>query len=66
MRTLCKLLGLLSLVLIFVFPFVYAFGIVTLALLKQVIFVSTLIWFGTALFWIGKKKPEEPASESIL
>jgi hypothetical protein len=56
MRTLCKLLGLISLLLILVFPLLYAMGPVSLDSLKMVIFVATLVWFGTAPFWIGDKQ----------
>lgn len=58
MRTLCKLLGLVSLLLILVFPFAYAFGSIELDLVKRVIFVATLVWFATAPFWVGKNKPD--------
>jgi hypothetical protein len=56
MRTLCKLLGLISMLLIFVLPFAYAFESVTLELMKRVILLATLTWFITAPFWIGNKQ----------
>jgi len=66
MKTLCKLFGLISLLLIFVFPFIFAMGHASLDLLKGVVFVASLVWFGTAPFWIGKKKSATLPDEPIL
>jgi hypothetical protein len=55
MSALCKWIGLGSLLLILIVPFIYAAGLLTLAWLKLIILVATLVWFGSAPFWIGKR-----------
>jgi hypothetical protein len=55
MSALCKWLGLGALLLILIVPFIYAAGLLSLPSLKLIILVATLVWFGSAPFWIGKK-----------
>jgi hypothetical protein len=53
MKNICKWIGLLSIA-------------VTLATMKQGLLISTLVWFGTSVFWIGGKTPEQPKGDPIL
>jgi hypothetical protein len=54
MKNVCKWVGLISLVVILLMPFVYLFDRASFSVMKNVLFTATLVWFGTAFFWIGK------------
>lgn len=66
MKNTCKWIGLLSIAVTFILPLAFFVEQITLATMKQGLFISTLVWFGTSMFWIGSKVPEQPKGDPIL
>ena len=66
MRNICKWIGLLSIAVIFILPIAFFIGQISLATMKQGLLISTLVWFGTSVFWIGRKAPEDFDGDPIL
>lgn len=54
MKNVSKWLGLLSLIVILTMPFVYFFDQISFGWMTRVLLIATLVWYGTAFFWIGK------------
>lgn len=65
MKNICKWIGLLSIAVTFILPIMFFVEQMSLEVMKQGMLISTLIWFGTSLFWIGGKAPEEPEGGPI-
>lgn len=61
MKQLFKWIGLLSLAAIFLAPFAYFFDFVSDSVLLTVVLIATIVWYGTALIWMGQ--PEAPTLE---
>ncbi len=67
MKNICKWIGLLSIVVTFILPFLFLLGQVELEAMKQGLLIATVVWFGTAFFWIGSKESKPtPDGDSIL
>lgn len=66
MKAICKWIGLLSIAVTFILPIVFFIEQISLEVMKQGLLVSTLVWFGTSLFWIGGKASEKPEGDAIL
>ncbi len=54
-----KALSFLSLLMLLAVPLAYYFGMVALPLCKTLLMVATIIWFSSAVFWIGKTKDSD-------
>lgn len=66
MRNICKWIGLLSIAVTLILPPAFFIGQISLETMKQGLLIATLVWFGTSVFWIGRKSPEQPAGDPIL
>ncbi|MDG1241333.1 MAG: hypothetical protein P8R37_04435 [Opitutae bacterium] len=66
MRNICKWIGLLSIAVTFILPLAFFVEQISLAAMKQALLIATLVWFGTSVFWIGRKAPEQPHGDPIL
>ncbi len=66
MKNICKWIGLLSIAVTLVLPLAFYIEQIALAAMKQGLLISTLIWFGTSVFWIGSKAPKDLAGDPIL
>ncbi len=66
MRNICKWIGLLSIAVTFILPLAFFVEQISLATMKLALLISTLVWFGTSVFWSGRKSPEDLASDSLL
>ncbi len=66
MRNICKWIGLLSIAVTFILPLAFFVEQISLATMTQGLLISTLVWFGTSVFWIGRKSPEDLAGDPIL
>lgn len=66
MKNTCKWIGLLSIAVTLVLPLAFFVEQITLAAMKQGLLISTLVWFGTSVFWIGSKAPKDLAGDPIL
>jgi len=66
MRTLCKCIGLSSIMVTFVLPFAYFIGLISLEMMKQGLLIATVLWFATSVFWIGKKAPVNLDGDPLL
>lgn len=66
MRNICKWIGLLSIAVTFILPPAFFTGQISLETMKQGLLIATLVWFGTSVFWIGRKSPEQPDGDPIL
>jgi hypothetical protein len=66
MRNICKWLGLLSIAVTFIVPFAFFVEQISLDTMKQGMLISTLVWFGTSVFWIGRKAPDQMDGDPIL
>jgi hypothetical protein len=66
MKNTCKWIGLLSIAVTFILPLAFFVEQITLAAMKQGLFISTLVWFGTSVYWLGGKTPEQPKGDPIL
>ena len=66
MRNICKWIGLLSIAVTCILPLAFFIEQISLATMKQGLLITTLVWFGTSVFWIGGKAPEKPDGDPIL
>jgi hypothetical protein len=66
MKNICKWIGLLSIAVIFILPLAFYIEQITLEAMKEGLLISTLVWFGTSVFWIGRKAPKDLAGDPIL
>lgn len=66
MRNICKWIGLLSIAVTFILPLAFFIEQISLGVMKQGLLISTLVWFGTSVFWIGGKGAEKPDADPIL
>ena len=66
MRNICKWIGLLSIAVTVILPLAFFIGQISLETMKQGLLISTLVWFGTSVFWIGRKAPEDLDGDPIL
>ena len=55
MNTICKWIGLLAIAVTLILPFAYFADQVSAETMKLGLFIATLVWFATSVFWIGKK-----------
>jgi hypothetical protein len=62
MKKILEIISYLSLILIVAAPILYYMGKLTLEQNKLWMLVATIIWFGTASFWIGTKKEHSSGS----
>ena len=66
MKNTCKWIGLLSIAVTFILPLAFFVEKISLETMKQGLLITTLVWFGTSVFWIGSKAPEQPKGDPIL
>jgi len=56
MKKLAELISYLALILVVAAPSLFYAEKVTLQANKQLMLVATIVWFASALLWIGRKK----------
>ncbi|HAZ00088.1 MAG TPA: hypothetical protein DCY38_04810 [Opitutae bacterium] len=61
MKKISKLLGYVSLWVLFLMPFAYFFDLVGFTAMTGAMLASTVVWYLTAFFWIGD--PQVPNLE---
>ncbi|MFQ3224187.1 MAG: hypothetical protein ACI8Z5_000430 [Lentimonas sp.] len=66
MRNICKWIGLLSIAVTCILPLAFFVEQISLETMKQGLLISTLVWFGTSVFWIGRKAPDQLDGDPIL
>ncbi len=58
MKKIAEIISYLSLALVVVAPSLFYAEKITLAANKQLMLVATIVWFASALLWIGREKEE--------
>ena len=58
MRKIAEMISYLSLVLLVVAPVLFYSEKILLPATKNLLLVATIVWFMSALFWIGREKGE--------
>ena len=66
MKTLLKIISLITLALILFAPFAYFFDQISFSLMTNVLLIATIVWFATSFFWIGRKDADSPEVEPVL
>ena len=56
MKKIAEIISYLSLALVVVAPSLFYAEKITLVANKQLMLVATIVWFASALLWIGRKK----------
>lgn len=56
MKILLQILSIIGLMFTLLPSFFHFFKIISLDTHKMFMLIGTILWFGTAVFWIGKKK----------
>ncbi|WP_020531656.1 hypothetical protein [Flexithrix dorotheae] len=59
MKTILKLISLIGLILTIVPALMVFNGAMEKEMHKTLMFVGTVLWFGTVPFWMGKSDPQE-------
>lgn len=59
MQTILKIISYIGLILTVGPSFLVFSGVIDLSLHKTLMLIGTLLWFGTAPFWMNRQKPSE-------
>ncbi len=50
-----KIISYITLLALVVIPFLFAFDVISIQSNKTFLLISTVVWFATAPFWMGRK-----------
>ena len=59
MKIILQIISVTGLLLVLVPSLLHFAGIIDFEKVKMLMLIGTGLWFGSAIFWLGRKKPQE-------